>query len=43
MSSSKTPMVNYMDMTIVEPQERMSYLVKHGNMIEVDPKQSILR
>ncbi|KAI9584647.1 STAM-binding protein-like isoform X1 [Glossina fuscipes] len=43
MSSSKTAMVNYMDMTTIEPQERMSYLVQHGNMIEVDPKQSILR
>uniref|UniRef100_A0A1A9WN38 MPN domain-containing protein n=1 Tax=Glossina brevipalpis TaxID=37001 RepID=A0A1A9WN38_9MUSC len=30
-------------MTEIEPQARMSYLIKHGNMIEVDPNQPILR
>ncbi|XP_065371279.1 STAM-binding protein-like [Calliphora vicina] len=35
--------INYMGMSIVEPQERMRHLVNHGNMNDVDPKQSISR
>lgn len=35
--------INYMGMGIVEPQARMRYLVNYGNVIDVDPKQSISR
>lgn len=35
--------INYMGMGIVEPEERMKYLVNYGNIIEVDPKQPINR
>lgn len=30
-------------MSIVEPEERMRYLVNYGNMIDINPKQSINR